>query len=180
MLLETPRLVLRRFRSDDVPAFSAYRSDPEIARYQSWSAPYSLETAAERIRTYTTDEAEPGWFQYAVELKADGCLIGDVGVNLHENLRQADLGCSMAPGRQGYGYAIEAVRAVLQDRFASGLRRMSAQCDARNLRSAHLLERAGFRLEGERPAFTWLKGEWIDERLYGLLAEQWIPLTAGA
>ena len=32
--------MLRRFRAEDLAAFVAYRSDPEIARYQSWEAPY--------------------------------------------------------------------------------------------------------------------------------------------
>ncbi|NED85900.1 N-acetyltransferase, partial [Streptomyces sp. SID11233] len=39
--------------------------------------------------------------------------------------------------------------------------------------SARLLERVGFRREGMRPAYTWLKGEWTDDVLYGLLAEWW-------
>jgi RimJ/RimL family protein N-acetyltransferase len=38
--LTTQRLVLRRFRPEDLDAFVAYRSDPETARYQSWEAPY--------------------------------------------------------------------------------------------------------------------------------------------
>jgi RimJ/RimL family protein N-acetyltransferase len=38
--LTTERLVLRRFRSEDLDAFVAYRSDPQIARYQVWEAPY--------------------------------------------------------------------------------------------------------------------------------------------
>ena len=43
VLLETSRLVLRRFAPGDEAAFAAYRSDPEVARYQSWEAPFSLE-----------------------------------------------------------------------------------------------------------------------------------------
>ena len=38
--LTTQRLVLRRFRPQDLDAFVAYRSDPEIARYQGWEVPY--------------------------------------------------------------------------------------------------------------------------------------------
>jgi aminoglycoside 6'-N-acetyltransferase len=173
MLLDTPRLTLRRFRPDDAAALSAYRSDPAVARYQGWSAPFSLEQAREWLRDYNPDPERPGWFQYAIELKADGALIGDVGLKLHENLMQADLGFTLAPDRQGHGYAAEAVRAVLRARIAAGLHRVSAECDARNTRSARLLERLGFRQEGLRPAFSWIKGEWTDDLLYGLLAEQW-------
>ncbi len=34
--LETSRLRLRHFTDSDLPAFMAYRNDPEVARYQSW------------------------------------------------------------------------------------------------------------------------------------------------
>ena len=37
---DTKRLVLRRFRPQDLDSFVAYRSDPEIARYQNWEVPY--------------------------------------------------------------------------------------------------------------------------------------------
>ncbi|GHO61818.1 hypothetical protein KSC_007100 [Ktedonobacter sp. SOSP1-52] len=35
-VLETERLLLRRFTESDLPLFMAYRNDPEIARYQGW------------------------------------------------------------------------------------------------------------------------------------------------
>ncbi|AZS83107.1 N-acetyltransferase [Streptomyces griseoviridis] len=179
MLLETSRLVLRRFRPDDAPALSAYRSDPAVARFQGWTAPVSLDSAAALVEEFAAgDPDRPGWFQYAIEEKAEGRLVGDLGVRLHENLMQADLGFTLAGDRQGRGYASEAVRAVLDDLFGSrGLRRVSAECDARNTRSARLLERVGFELEGRRPAFTWLKGEWTDDLLFGLLADRWQRLT---
>jgi aminoglycoside 6'-N-acetyltransferase len=55
-----------------------------------------------------------------------------------------------------------------------GLHRISAECDARNVRSARLLQRIGFRQEGHRIANTWIRGEWTDDLLFGLLAEWWI------
>ncbi len=79
----------------------------------------------------------------------------------------------LAAGWQGRGYASEAVRTVLDNLFSQGLHRVSAECDARNERSARLLERVGFQREGYRPEYTWLKGEWTDDILFGLLASQW-------
>jgi RimJ/RimL family protein N-acetyltransferase len=174
MLFETTRLRLRRFQPEDAPALAAYRSDPAVARYQGWSAPVTPQYAAALVREFASgDPGQPGWFQYAVELTAEGCLVGDVGVCLHENRMQAELGFTLAAERQGHGYATEAVRAVLGDLFERrGLHRVSAECDARNLASARLLERLGFRQEGRRPANTWIKGEWTDDLLYGLLAEE--------
>ena len=43
--LETTRLILRPFRKTDAEAFCGYRSDPQVARFQGWAAPYPLEKA---------------------------------------------------------------------------------------------------------------------------------------
>lgn len=172
-MVSTERLVLRRFRPEDAEAFAAYRSVPEVARYQSWDAPVSLEDAAASVRDFASgDPLEPGWFQYAIDL--DGLLIGDIGVNLNDNLMQADLGFTLAPAAQGKGYATEAVRCLLDHLFTERqLHRVSAECDARNVASARLLERLGFRHEGLRISNSWFKGEWTDDLLFGLLREDW-------
>jgi RimJ/RimL family protein N-acetyltransferase len=172
MNMVTERLVLRRFTEDDIEAFAGYRSDPRVARYQGWSAPVPLTAAAELVRELAGgDPQQPGWFQYAIELRATRTLIGDIGVNLHENRMQAEIGFTLATAYQGQGYATEAVRRVLDHLFGDhGLHRVSAECDARNLASVRLLTRLGFRHEGHRVAHTWLKGEWTDDLLFGLLA----------
>jgi len=171
VLLTTDRLVLRRFRLADAETLAAYRSDPEVARFQSWDAPYPLRKARYAVESMAAaDSAQPGWFQYAVELTAERELIGDVGVNLHDNRMQAEIGYTFAPRWQGRGHATEAVRAVLDHLFrVQGLHRVSAECDARNLASVRLLERTGFQREGLLRRHTWIKGEWTDDLLYGLL-----------
>lgn len=181
MLLTSERLLLRRFRPADAEALAAYRSDPGVARYQSWNAPYSLRQARYAIESMAAaDPTEPGWFQYAVELTAEGTHIGDVGVNLHDNRMQAEIGYTLAPRWQGHGYATEAVRAVLEHLFrARGLHRVSAECDARNLASARLLERTGFQREGLLRQHTWIKGEWTDDLRYGQLAADFFRGSAG-
>ena len=168
-MLTTPRLVLRRFRPSDSPALIAYRSDPEVARFQSWD----VVDAAASLAAGDPDEA--GWFQYAVERTADRTLIGDVGVNTHDNLMQAEIGFTLSRAAQGQGYATEAVTAVLDHLFkVRGLHKVSAECDARNAASERLLTRLGFALEGNRRQHTWIKGEWTDDLLFGLLTPEWI------
>ena len=168
--------MLRRFRHADAETLAAYRSAPEVALYQSWEAPYPVERARYTVESMAAaDPDQPGWFQYAVELTAERAHIGDVGVNLHDNLRQAEIGYTVAPERQGRGYATEAVRAVLDHLFrVRGLHRVSAECDARNLASARLLERVGFTREGLLRQHTWIKNEWTDDLLFGLLAAEWL------
>jgi RimJ/RimL family protein N-acetyltransferase len=176
MLIATERLVLRRFRPSDAETLSAYRSDPDVARYQSWNAPYSLAKAKAAVTSLAAgDPEEPGWFQYAIELTADRALIGDIGVDLHENRMQAEIGFTLDRAYQKRGYAAEAVRGLLDHLFAvRGLHKVSAEADARNAASARLLERVGFTREGLLRSHTWIKNEWTDDLLYGLLADEWL------
>jgi aminoglycoside 6'-N-acetyltransferase len=166
---------LRSFREDDAPVLAAYRSDPEIARYQSWRTPVTLQDASTFIhQMMARDVHGPGWFQYAVILRSERALVGDIGINLHENEMQADIGFTVAAKYQGCGYATEMVWRVLEHLFVDrGLHRVSAECDARNLASARLLMRLGFRREGCRVANTWLKGEWTDDIVFGMLETDW-------
>jgi RimJ/RimL family protein N-acetyltransferase len=182
VLITTDRLVLRRFRPGDAETLAAYRSKPAVAIYQSWRAPYSVERARYAIETMAAaDPEQPGWFQYAVELGDGHAHIGDVGVNLNDNLRQAEIGYTIAPERQGRGYATEAVRAVLEHLFrVRGLHKVSAECDARNVASARVLERLGFTREGLRREHTWIKGEWTDDLLYGLLETDYFGLGSAS
>ena len=41
----TERLRLRPLHADDLPAFVAYRSHPDVARYQSWEPTYAMSDA---------------------------------------------------------------------------------------------------------------------------------------
>jgi aminoglycoside 6'-N-acetyltransferase len=169
--LQGERVVLRRFTESDAPALLAYRNDPEVVRYDGpWSPLADLDTArAEVARFAGRDPRLPGWFQYAVDV--GGLLVGDVGVGLAENLRQAELGIRLARLHQGRGYAAEALVLVVEHLLVErGLHKVSAECDVRNVRSAALLRRVGFRDEGLRRSHTWIRDEWTDDLLFGLLA----------
>jgi RimJ/RimL family protein N-acetyltransferase len=175
VLLQTERLVLRRFQAEDAVAFAAYRSDPQVARYQSWAAPVPLEQAERLVAVFAGGSpTAPGWFQYAIAHRHNDVLIGDVGVNLHDNLMQAEIGFTLATPWHGKGYAFEALSRVLEHLYTDrNLRRICAECDARNLRSAKLLGRLGFTAEGCRRQHTFIKGEWTDDLLFGMLASEW-------
>ncbi|MFC7530687.1 GNAT family N-acetyltransferase [Actinoplanes sp. GCM10030250] len=173
--MATERLVLRRFRASDAVTLAAYRSVPEVARYQSWDAPFPVEKAEVAVRNFAAGSPEKaGWFQYAIELTAERVLIGDVAVRLHDNLRQAEIGFTLDPAYQRKGFATEAVSAVLDRLFRrQGLHKVTGECDARNKPSAALLERLGFTREGHLRQQTFIKGEWTDDLLYGLLSTEW-------
>jgi RimJ/RimL family protein N-acetyltransferase len=175
--LAAERVVLRRFRLADLAAFVAYRSDPDIARYQGWTAPYPAERAARMLGELADEHPDtPGqWFQFAVALAGSDELIGDCGVHVPlDEPRQAEIGFTFAADRQGHGYATEAVRRLLDYLFHDrDKHRVVAACDARNVRSSALLHRVGMRREGLLRQGVWAKGEWTDEELFAVLRADW-------
>jgi len=171
------RVTLRRFHRNDVATFVAYRSDEQVARYQSWDAPYPREEADRFVQEIAGEHPDtPGeWFQFAVALRSTGQLIGDCAAMPHaDDPRQCDIGFTLAPEHQGHGYATEAVSLLLTYLFTNrGKHRISAYCDPRNAASVALLERLGMRREGHLRQSTWAKGEWTDDLVYGLLTDEW-------
>ncbi|MBN8657872.1 MAG: GNAT family N-acetyltransferase, partial [Anaerolineae bacterium] len=111
MFLHTQRLLIRNFTASDLEAFLAYRNDPEVAKYQSWSVPYSREKAEALIREMQDVHAPKvnDWLQLAIELKTTGELIGDVAFVIKaDDIRQAVIGFTIASAHQKQGYITEA------------------------------------------------------------------------
>ena len=176
--LETPRLILRRFTDADLEPFLAYRSDPEIARYQGWSEPYTREMAQEFIQEMKTRQlGEPGaLFQWAIEERLSGEMIGDLAFYLlSRDTRQAEIGATLARSYHGLGYAREAVQRLLEYLFDElDLHRVSANCDPENTPAWLVLERLGFRREAHFVENLLFKGRYADEYWYAMLRREWL------
>jgi len=171
MIFETPRLVVRAFRPDDLEAFVAMRAAPEVARYQNWEN-FSLAEGRSFIASLAAQKpGDPGWFQFAIEEKAGGAFAGDCGLRILEtDGRLAQIGYTIRRDLWNRGYAGEAVRALVAYAFASfDIYRITASVDPRNLGSCRVLEKAGFRREALYRQSEWFKGQWADDAVYALL-----------
>jgi aminoglycoside 6'-N-acetyltransferase len=72
------------------------------------------------------------------------------------------------------GFATEATRALIDAAFRDlHAHRVIARLDARNVASRHLLERLGLRLEARHVQNEYVKGEWTDELVFAVLADEW-------
>jgi aminoglycoside 6'-N-acetyltransferase len=173
----TERLLLRRLAAEDVPAFAAYRSDPEVARYQSWDTSYSTADGERLVAAQQdVDFGDPGpWVQVAAVDRATGALRGDCAVRVAtDQPRTAEVGVTFAPASQGTGLATEALRAVVARLFDDhDIHRVYAETDDRNLPVHRLLERLGCRCEARLVEADWFKGEWTTLRVYAILRREW-------
>lgn len=175
--IEADRIRLRRFQSADLAAFVAYRNDPEVARYQSWTSisDHEAQQFIEELK-----ESHPGtpgeWFQFAIERKADGQLIGDCALHTKaDEHSQGEVGYTLARAYQHQGYATEAITTLFEYAFSRlQLHRIIALADCRNTASIALMARLGMRCEGHFKQSFWSKGEWTDEVQYAILQEEWL------
>ncbi len=176
------RIALRRFTLADRTTFVTYRSDPDVARYQSWDTPYPPAAGKRLITSMLRQHPDtPGeWFQFAVTLRSTGELIGDCGSKtIATDPRQAKIGYTIASAHQGSGYGTETVRTLLAYLFAArGKHRVTASCDPRNAASIRLLERVGMRREGHLRESVWFDGTWADDLLFAMLDCEWAALAS--
>lgn len=168
--IETPRLLLRRYREGDLEDLHQYLSDPEVVRFEPYRPMDMEETKDELQRRINSGE------MIAVELKDAGKLIGNVYLGRRE-FQSMELGYVFNRAYWGRGLAAEACRAVLEQAFAQGTHRVYAECDPENESSWRLLEALGFEREGflRQNVFFWADEDgsaiWKDTYIYGKLNE---------
>lgn len=170
--LRTARLVLRRHRPEDVPAFHAILTDAPTLRYWGQAPHQSLEETA---RWLADAETEPGMRDEFV-IEREGRVIGMIGARRWPWVTYLLLA---AEGGQGYGG--EALKAFVDYAFERGMPTLLVVTDARNAASLAMVRRRGFR-EIERMPLTHPTGETIDGVLLRLdrLVRRWPGLRRTA
>lgn len=175
--LLTDRLSLRPFRDEDLDAFHAIQSRPDVVKYLYWEPRSREETREmlERRKLQTAIEREGDGLHLAADLRASGALAGHFNLQwTKQEHRQGEIGFVMHPDHHGHGYATEGARLMLELGFAGlGLHRIVGRCDGRNAASWRLMERLGMRREAHLIENEFVKGEWVDELIYAILDREW-------
>lgn len=174
--IETPRLLLRELETDDTHALAAIEGDPAVVRYLAFDERSPEVVRAKIDEAMLARSARPrGVFDLAVVLRATGRLIGRCGFAVRRpEHREAEIWWILSPAARGQGYAREAATALLDLAFAdAGCHRVFADCDPRNAPSCALARRLGMTYEGRLRQNYFLKGEWCDADIFGLLEFEW-------
>ncbi|MFA8435360.1 MAG: GNAT family N-acetyltransferase [Marinifilaceae bacterium] len=171
------RILLSPFKEDDADKFYAYRSLPEVCKYQGWH-PKSVNEINDFIsRQMELKVNQPGsWYQFAIRLNQNReNLIGDCGIHFPEKDNfQVEIGVTLAPKYQGFGFAREAVCALLDYIFNTlNKHRVFASIDPENSASIRMLRRLGFRKEAHFVKSLLIDDKWVDDVIYAMLREEW-------
>ena len=147
-MIETERLILRRWRDADRAPYAELMADAAVA---SWLGGVLTRPEADaRIDRSEAAFESHGIGRFALERRADGRFLGYCGLlPIHENLPVfpgVEIGWALAQHAWGHGYAVEAARAALADGFARlPPKEILAYTTVANERSQAVMRRLGLR-----------------------------------
>ncbi len=150
MELETPRLLLRRWRAEDRAPFAAINAEPAVGRYLMPLQPGGSDRLIANIEE---NFDEYGFGYWALEDRETGVLIGACGLSEVEFdvpfKGEIEIGWRLSARWQGEGLAREAAQAVLDAAFNRfGIKRVVSFTVPANTASWGLMERLGMKRVG--------------------------------
>ena len=140
-VLETQRLILRKFTENDIKALFDIYKDEEVNLYLPWFPLKSLKEAEiffneKYIKEYKKDRA----YRYAICLKTDNLPIGYVNVSMDNS---HDLGYGLRKEFWHNGIVTEACKAVIGQLKKDGFLYVTATHDVKNIRSGGVMKQLG-------------------------------------
>ena len=149
--IETERLILREWKSEDLAPFTLMNEDPKVMEY--FLSPLTeMETVAmvERIREHFTKH---GFGLFACTLKETSEFMGFVGLSVPTFETSftpcVEIGWRLSCSAWGKGYATEAALAVLKFGFEEcKLQEILSWTAPANARSRNVMEKIGLTQEG--------------------------------
>ena len=145
MRIETKRLIINKFDTNDISAWALIECDPKVRKFVNNKVLTYGEAKSyvlENIESYKTN----GYGRYAVRYKSNRKLIGMCGF-LKDELG-IDFGCRYSRDIWGQGIGIEAAQAVIKYGLTKlALRSIVAAVLPENIASEKILIKLGFLFE---------------------------------
>ncbi|HXC79490.1 MAG TPA: GNAT family N-acetyltransferase [Candidatus Acidoferrum sp.] len=176
-MIETERLSVRLPQAADVPEIVRYygHNRDHLQPFSPTFAPDFLDETMwrEQVRVRTHEHAAGESFRAFLFPRSDpDRIVGNLNLTqVHRGaLQSCVLGYNLAHDEQGKGYMTEAVTGAVALAFEKWrLHRVTANHMPRNERSAAVLRRCGFQVEGLAPAYLLINGRWEDHVLTAIV-----------
>lgn len=169
--IETNRLTLSAFSSEDVENFFILRSNKDFMKYLGLNPMSKRSEARERvheiIQAFKTQEG----ITWKISLKGTADLIGYIGYwRINYRHFRGEMGFGLNEDYQNKGYMSETMPGVLAYAFMQmNLHSIMADVDPDNTNSIKLLEKNGFVKEGHFRENYYFNGEFLDSTYYSIL-----------
>jgi len=176
-MLRGDKIGLRARHEDDIPVLRTELYDDVVNSARSEGAPWRPITPGSKDPRLVGDDKNQGIVQFSVVELEGGTLVGTAtlwGIDHHN--RSAHIGLGLLPSSRGKGYGTDVVAALCHYGFVvRGLQRLQIETLSDNAAMLRAAERNGFAREGVLRSSAWVMGEFLDEVLLGLLAQDWKP-----
>lgn len=176
-LLETERLVLRRFTPADAEAmFRNWASDEEVTRFLTWPAHSSPDVSRTVLEAWSASYDRDDYYQWAIVPRDNGGEpIGSISaVGLREDVSMVHVGYCIGRPWWHRGITSEALKAVIAFFFEQvGANRIETRHDPNNPRSGMVMKKCGMRYEGTLRSADRNNQGLCDASYYGLLRSEW-------
>ncbi len=172
--IQTQRLSLREFASEDLDALCGLVCDRRVTRYMFYmpGARCDAEGYLQRAVAYRNERPRGVW-ELAIADLAGGGLLGSCNLTLMA-AGEADLGYMLRRDAWGRGLGTETALALIEAGFNQmALNRIISTVDVRNMASIRVLEKTGLRWEATYRKLRKIRGEWRDCHLFTLSREAW-------
>lgn len=143
-LLQTKRLILRKFTENDLKSFYEIYSDKEANTFLPW---YPLKTMEEAKKVYEellNKYKQERAYHYAICLKENNDPIGYVNVSMEDSY---DLGYGLRKEYWHQGITSEAVKAVIEQLKEDEIPYITATHDVNNPRSGEIMKKLGMKYQ---------------------------------
>jgi [ribosomal protein S5]-alanine N-acetyltransferase len=174
-ILETERLKLIEITPNHADNIFEILSLEEVTRYYGTDTFRSIEEAKKLIDMFQKNFYEKRSIRWGIVLKENHTLIGTLGLNgLQLKNKRAEIGYELHPSYWRKGYTSEAIKQVLQYSFLElRLNRIGAVVYIENEASSNLLEKLGFKKEGELREYLFQNNSYHNTSMYSLLKREW-------
>ena len=146
IILETPRLVFRRFTEADAKLIMELHSDPLVLQFLHEPLVTTEEEAREIIKKIIIPQYKLNLGRWALHTRDNNKFIGWCGLKYNAPTDETDLGYRLSNEAWGKGYATEAAEYTLQYGFDTlQLKRIIAHAHVQNTASINVLEKLGMK-----------------------------------
>lgn len=174
--IETERLILRKFRWEDVKAaFTNWTSDSKVTEYLRWPTHTDISTTERVINDWVHESNKDDFYQWAIVLKEINEPIGTISVvDQNEYLNILHIGYCIGSKWWHQGITSEAFSAIIPYLFREvGANRIESQHDPRNPHSGNVMKKCGLKYEGTLRQADFSNKGIVDACMYSLLKDEW-------
>ena len=180
--LETRRLILRRFVTDDAEAmFCNWANDPDVSKFLTWP-PHNDEAESKGIlEKWIAAYDKVDYYNWAIVLKSFPEPIGSICVvRQRDDINMVHVGYCIGKRWWRQGYTSEALIRLIQFFFDDvGANRIEARHDLNNPNSGLVMKKAGMRYEGTKRQGDINNHGTCDSAEYAILADDYRDKKGG-